>query len=181
MQNICWIGRCFIFVIGQRPLIHFKASLSQYAVDCTNAEMRNFQSLCRNANVYHRLQQIWSKVWTPVLSLFVRKRDGVTSSNGTFATNFFAFPPFFSSFGNFAWKLKKPIFRLFQKWPSSASFPFILGLFKQIIQILQQINVKNCTSNIWFRDSDSWPLEHQSFPIISRPGLLPVWPDLAKF
>ena len=36
--------------------------------------------------------------------------------------------------------------------PSPASFLFILGLFKQTVQFLQQINVKKLLSNIWCMD-----------------------------
>ena len=34
----------------------------------------------------------------------------------------------------------------FKKWANPASFSFIFGLFKQTIQFLQQINVKNVVS-----------------------------------
>ena len=38
------------------------------------------------------------------------------------------------------------VFDLFLNWPTQASFSFIFGLFKQTIQFLQQINVKNVMS-----------------------------------
>ena len=37
-------------------------------------------------------------------------------------------------------------YKYFFKWADPASFPFIFGLFKQTIQFLQQINVKNVMS-----------------------------------
>ena len=45
------------------------------------------------------------------------------------------------------------------------------GLFKQSIQLLQQINVKNCPSSIWCWDSNLQPSEYESPPITTRPGL----------
>ena len=49
---------------------------------------------------------------------------------------------------------------------------FIFGLFKQTsVQILQQINVKNCPSSIWCWDSNLQPSEYESPPITTRPGL----------
>ena len=53
----------------------------------------------------------------------------------------------------------RPLFRLF------------LVFFKQTIQFLQQINVKKCPSSIWCRDSNPQPLECESPPITTRPGL----------
>ena len=48
-------------------------------------------------------------------------------------------------------------------------------LFKQTsLQYLQQINVKKCPSRIWCWDSNSLPLEHESLPITTRPGLPPT-------
>ena len=52
-------------------------------------------------------------------------------------------------------------------------FLFIFGLFKQTIQFLQQIYVKKCPSSIWCRDLNPQPLERESLPITTRPGLLP--------
>ena len=53
----------------------------------------------------------------------------------------------------------RPLFRLF------------LVSFKQTIQILQQIIVKKCPFSIWCWDSNSQPLEHETPPITTRPGL----------
>ena len=44
-------------------------------------------------------------------------------------------------------------------------------LFKQTIQFLQQINVKKCPSSVQSWDSNPRPLEDESPPIITRPGL----------
>ena len=52
-------------------------------------------------------------------------------------------------------------------WPLFVKF----WLFKQTIQLLQQINVKKCPSSIRCWDSNSPPLEHKSHPITTRPGL----------
>ena len=53
-------------------------------------------------------------------------------------------------------------------------FLFIYGLFKQTIKFLQQMNVKkSCPSSIWHWDSNPQPLEHESSPITTRPGLPP--------
>ena len=52
----------------------------------------------------------------------------------------------------------------------SGLFLFIFGLFKQKIQFLQQTNVKQCRSTIRSWDTNPQPLEHESSPIITRPG-----------
>ena len=54
---------------------------------------------------------------------------------------------------------------------SLALFSFIFRLFKQTIQILQQINVKKCPSSIQCRDLKSQPSESESPPLTTRPGL----------
>ena len=55
----------------------------------------------------------------------------------------------------------RPLFRLFSVF------------FKQTIQFLQQINVKmSCPSSIWRQDSNPQPLEHETSPITTRPGLV---------
>ena len=46
-------------------------------------------------------------------------------------------------------------------------FSFIFGLFKQTIQFLQQINVKN------IRDLNLQPIEHELSPLTTRLGLPP--------
>ena len=59
---------------------------------------------------------------------------------------------------------------VFLKGPFSSSLSFIFGLFKHIIQILQQINVKKCPYSIRCRDSNSQPFDYES-PLTTRPGL----------
>ena len=50
-----------------------------------------------------------------------------------------------------------------------------------IIQFLQQKYVKKCSSSIRCRDSNPRPLEHESFPITTRPGLPPnLWSILLQ-
>ena len=49
---------------------------------------------------------------------------------------------------------------------------FIFGLFSQTLQILQQYRYeKKCPSSIRCQDSNPRPLERESPPIITRPGL----------
>ena len=48
---------------------------------------------------------------------------------------------------------------------------FIIVLFKQSIQFLQHINVSPTSKGR--RDSNPRPLEHESSPITTRPGLPP--------
>ena len=58
--------------------------------------------------------------------------------------------------------------------PTPASFEFIF-VFSNTLQIIQQITyVKKCPSSIWCQDSNSRPLEHDSPPITTRPGLPPL-------
>ena len=58
--------------------------------------------------------------------------------------------------------------------PTPASFSFIFGLFKQTsLQFLQQIYVKKCPSSICYRDLNPRPLEFESLPTTTRPGLPP--------
>ena len=53
-----------------------------------------------------------------------------------------------------------------------ASFSFILSIFTESIQFLQQINVKKCRpSSIRHRDLNPGFLKHESSPIITRPRL----------
>ena len=64
---------------------------------------------------------------------------------------------------------------LLKNEPTPASFRFF-GLSKQAsIQFVNvKINVQNVNpSIIWRRDSNPRPFEHESTPIITRPGLLP--------
>ena len=58
-----------------------------------------------------------------------------------------------------------------KKWAYPGLFLICFRLFKHTLQFLQQINVKKCLSSIWCRDSNSQPLEHESPPITTRPGL----------
>ena len=44
-------------------------------------------------------------------------------------------------------------------------------LFKQPLQVLQQINVKKCPSSMWCQDSNPLPSEYKSPPITTSPGL----------
>ena len=58
--------------------------------------------------------------------------------------------------------------RVFLNGQSSDSFSFIFGLFKQTIQILQQINVKKCPSSIQCQDLNSQPSDYESPPLTSN-------------
>ena len=60
-----------------------------------------------------------------------------------------------------------------KKWVILGLFFAYFRLFKQTLQFLQQINVKQCPSNIQCWDSNSHTLEHESRPITTRPGLPP--------
>ena len=60
--------------------------------------------------------------------------------------------------------------------PTTASFSLIFGLFKQTLQLLQQIYVKKCTSSIRYQESNPQPSECESLPITTSPGLPPnIW------
>ena len=59
-----------------------------------------------------------------------------------------------------------------KNWQTPASFSFIFSLFKQTMKFLQQINVKKCPSSIQHLDLNPWPLERETSPITTRPGLL---------
>ena len=63
--------------------------------------------------------------------------------------------------------------RIFLNGPTPASFSFIFGLFKQTLQFLQQKYVKKCPSSKRCRDSNPQPLEFESLPITTKPGLPP--------
>ena len=58
----------------------------------------------------------------------------------------------------------------FKKGPSSASFSFIFCLFKQVIQILQQIIVKKSIQYL-ARNSNSQPSDLESSSLTTRPEL----------
>ena len=59
------------------------------------------------------------------------------------------------------------VFSFFKNVSSSASLSFNFCLFKQTIQILQEINVKKCPSSIRYRNLNSQPSDYE------KPGLLP--------
>ena len=61
----------------------------------------------------------------------------------------------------------------FFEWDILGVFFVYFGLFKQTLQFLQQINMKNCPSSIRYLDSSSQRLECQSPPITTRSGLPP--------
>ena len=72
----------------------------------------------------------------------------------------------------------------FKYVPTPASFSFIFVLFKQILQFLQQMYVKKCPSRIRYWDSNPLPLERESLPITTRPGLPPLpseYVNLSKY
>ena len=52
--------------------------------------------------------------------------------------------------------------------------------FQHTLQFLQQIIVKKCPSSIWCQDSNSQPLEHESPPITTRPGLFVLLSDFHR-
>ena len=63
---------------------------------------------------------------------------------------------------------------VFIKWADRGLFLIYFRLFKHTLNLfLQQIHVSKCPSSIWCRDWNSRPLEHESPPIITRPGLPP--------
>ena len=62
----------------------------------------------------------------------------------------------------------RPLFHLFR-------------LFKNTLKFLQLIIVKKCPTNIRCQDSNSRPLEHESPPITTRPGLPPFVSTLLAF
>ena len=57
--------------------------------------------------------------------------------------------------------------------PTPTSFLFIFGLFKQTLQIFTTNICEKCPSSIRCRDSNPRPLERESPPITTRPGLPP--------
>ena len=73
-------------------------------------------------------------------------------------------------------QLSKTVFKsVFFNWPTPASFSFIFGLFKQPIQFLQQINVKNVQVSIQYMAPgfEPKPYEHDLSPTTTRSGLPP--------
>ena len=71
---------------------------------------------------------------------------------------------------------KLQCFNLFKKWAIPGLFFIYFRLFVHKLQILQQINVKKCPSSKQCRDSNSRPLEYESPPITTTPGLQPLVP-----
>ena len=71
----------------------------------------------------------------------------------------------------------------FFKWPTLASFSFIFGLFKQTsitIFTTNQCEKMSCTSRIRCQASNPQPLEHESLPITTKPGLSPTTESLSS-
>ena len=61
----------------------------------------------------------------------------------------------------------------YKNGPTRPLFRLFLVFLKQTIQFLQQINVQKCPSSIQRRYLNPRPLEHESSPITTRPGLHP--------
>ena len=59
------------------------------------------------------------------------------------------------------------------RWAIPCIFLFIFGGSKQTLQFLQQTDVKKCPSSIPCQVSNPQPLERESLPITTRPGLPP--------
>ena len=74
------------------------------------------------------------------------------------------------------WGADCTLFYFFKNGPTPASFLFIFGLFKQTLQILQQIDVKKCPSSIWCRDSNPRPWNISLFPqALEAPALISTY------
>ena len=127
--------------------------------------------------------QSLNATWRKVIKL---RREGETCFLlSTFTADFYIglnVIPFDVTWYNVATKIvgKKPIallyVKLFLNGPTPASFSFIFGLFKQTIQFLQQINVKNVMS-IHYTAQGFEPRTFgiESLPVTTRPGLSPFW------
>ena len=60
----------------------------------------------------------------------------------------------------------------FKKWANPSLFFIYFCLFQtHITNFTTNRYVKKCPSSIWCEDLNSWPLEHESPPITTRPGL----------
>ena len=57
--------------------------------------------------------------------------------------------------------------------PYCRLFVIVLGLFKQTVHFLLLINLKICLSSIQCWDLNPMPLEYDSSPITTTPGLQP--------
>ena len=64
----------------------------------------------------------------------------------------------------------RSLFLMDQPWPL---FHLFLSFQTHISNYATNAYVKKCPSSIWCQDSNSQPLEHESPPITTRPGLLP--------
>ena len=62
---------------------------------------------------------------------------------------------------------------LFKSGPSLASF-CLFSSFQTNISIFITKKCEKSPSSIWWWDSNPWPLEHESPPITTRPGLPPL-------
>ena len=72
------------------------------------------------------------------------------------------------------WAITTALNYIFLKqWAHPASFSFISSFKTNFTNFTTDRYVKKCTSSIWCWDSNSWPLEHVSPPITTRPGLPP--------
>ena len=63
--------------------------------------------------------------------------------------------------------------QFFVKRAKHVLFFIYFCLFKLALQFLQQIYVRKCPYSKWCQESNSWPLEHESPPITTRPVLPP--------
>ena len=119
--------------------------------------------LNRSCQFFHRWPK--SSCFSFFLKSYVSKEPKSCQIFGIFCISIFPRRPIWSLWwrhcmsNNFLMGHTRPLFRLF------------LVSFKQTIQILQQIIVKKCPFSIWCWDSNSQPLEHETPPITTRPGL----------
>ena len=60
----------------------------------------------------------------------------------------------------------------FKKWAIAGLFSFIFGLFQTNNPIFTINWCEKCPSSIWWWNSNSWYLEHESPPLTTRPCLL---------
>ena len=62
----------------------------------------------------------------------------------------------------------------FLNGPTPASYSFIFVFSNAHNKLYNKKVSEKMSSIIWCWDSNSWPLEHESPPIITRPGLRPI-------